>query len=507
MGYFLGIDIGTFESKGCIVDENFKILKTAKKSHSLRTPKPGWAEHDANEIWWNDFVRLSRELLSDIDAKKIIAVGCSAIAPTMLPVDKNGEPLRPAILYGIDTRASSEIEDLEKMLGKKWIRERCWNDLSSQSVGPKILWFKRNEPHLFEKTWKIMTATSFIVYKLTKQVVIDFYTAAAFTPLFNLNTLKWQEELSEVLVPPEKLPFPMWTASIAGTVTKEAYLETGIPVGTPVIVGTADAAAEFVSAGGSAPGDFMIMIGTTIFFIGMLSNPPKSEKLWNSVFLEPNSYCLAGGMATGGALTKWFRDNFAEREIAEAERQNLDAYEILYKESSRIPPGSQGLLVLPYFSGERTPLNDPKARGVIAGLTISHGKYHIYRALLEGVAFGIRHNFEEMEKERLNISRVIAVGGGTKNPLWLDIISSVIDRELLVPKVTIGASFGDTLLAAISQKVFRKLRDISRIFNDYKIIQPDNYLHQVYNKYYEIYRNIWNSIRNWVHKLADFGRE
>jgi len=504
MAYFLGIDIGTYETKGCLIDDKFRIVKTAVRQHTLSTPHPGWAEHDADEIWWRDFVAIARDLLSKVEKGQLAAVGCSAIAPTMLPVDQSGRPLRPAILYGIDTRAYREIEELTEILGIEWIQKHCWNLLSSQAVGPKILWFKKNEPALYKNTWKIMTATSYLVFKLTGKVVIDFYTASSFTPLLDLNRLCWNKDLAQLLVSPDQLPDLKWTTEVAGVVTKESSAETGIPAGTPVIVGTADAAAEFVSTGAGQPGDTMIMLGSTVFFIEQTEQPLVSKTMWSSVFLHPNTYCIAGGMATGGALTRWFRDHFAVEELREEATSKTSAYEILWKRASQVPPGSSGVLVLPYFSGERTPINDPRARGVIAGLTIAHGKYHLYRALLEGVAFGIRHNIEHLEQAQ-KVSQIFMVGGGVKNGLWLEIISSTLNKPILIPPITIGASYGDALLAAISQRAIT-VGEIKSLFNEsYKIVYPNKNWFEIYNQYYVIYHNLWSCIKDWIHKLADLG--
>jgi xylulokinase len=504
--YFLGIDIGTYESKGSLVDENFKIIKTISVPHSLSIPKPGWAEHDAELIWWKDFTYISRELLKEIDVSKLEGVGCSAIAPTMLPVGYDGKPLRPAILYGIDTRAYKEIEELENFLGKEYIKIKCWNSLSSQSVGPKILWFKKNEPELYKKTWKVMTASTYLVYKLTGNVVIDYYTAATYTPLLDMEKLKWIDTLQKI-IPIEKLPDLLWTCQIAGKVTKEASQETGIPTGTPVIVGTADAAAEFISAGGSQIGDLMIMMGTTIFFIELLSSRPYLDQMWNSVFLEPNTYCIAGGMSTGGALTRWFRDNFGKEELEIEKQKRINAYEILYKQAEKIPPGANGLIVLPYFSGERTPINDPHARGVIAGVTLAHSKYHIYRAILEGISYGIRHNIDTISQANIKISRVLAVGGGVKNPLWLRILSSVIKRKIFIPSITIGASFGDCFLAAIGVGRLNSILDVGEIVRNYDSVDPVNFWEEIYEKYYSVYRALWENIKEEVHLLSLLGGE
>src|SRR5690625_2076117 len=195
--YLLGIDIGTYESKGVLINFNGEIVSSHAVPHDLLTPKRGWAEHDANEVWWGDFCTISNSLLdkSNINSDEIAAIGSSAIAPDVLPVDKNGEPLRNGILYGIDTRADKEIEEMENQLGEAEVLKKSGNKLSSQSVGPKILWLKKNEPEVYKKTYKFLTATSFIINKLTNNYVIDHYTAAAgFIPFYDINQKKWDIE-------------------------------------------------------------------------------------------------------------------------------------------------------------------------------------------------------------------------------------------------------------------------------------------------------------------------
>ena len=306
----LGIDIGTFESKGVLVDGSGTIVAQAAHPHEMIVPRPGWAEHRAEEDWWGDTVRLCRVLLADsgVAAQEIKAMAVSAIGPCMQPVDGGGAPLMNGVLYGVDTRADAEIAELTDRIGADTILDRCGNALTSQSVGPKILWLKRNRPELFERTAKILTSTSYIVGRLTGECVIDHYTAANFSPLYDVETRDWTTELADDIVGPDRLPRLMWSTEIAGTITARAAAETGLAEGTPVTCGTIDAAAEAVSVGTAAPGDMMMMYGSTIFIIQITETRIRDSRLWYAPWLYPDRHASMAGLATSGTLTHWFRD-------------------------------------------------------------------------------------------------------------------------------------------------------------------------------------------------------
>ncbi|MES2146044.1 MAG: FGGY family carbohydrate kinase, partial [Pseudomonadota bacterium] len=313
MTYTLGVDIGTFETKGVLVDAQGRIVASAATSHKMIVPRPGWAEHRADTDWWGDFVTVTRALLarSRIDARDIACIATSAIGPCMLPVDATGKPLMNGVLYGVDTRASDQIAALDARIGKDPILATCGNALTSQSVGPKILWLKETHPDLFAKTAKVLTSTSYITWKLTGEYVIDHYTAANFSPLYDVNRLQWTTDLAADILLPESLPRLMWSTEIAGHVTPDAARETGLALGTPVTCGTIDAAAEAVSVGVQAPGEMMMMYGSTIFMIEVTGHPVRDPRLWYAPWLFPGSHASMAGLATSGTLTHWFRDQLA----------------------------------------------------------------------------------------------------------------------------------------------------------------------------------------------------
>ena len=411
----LGIDIGTSSSKGVLVALDGRVIAEQTVPHSFDIPRPGWAEQDADAIWWQDFCDISRGLIKSaaIDPARIAGVACSAIAPTMLPLDANYRPLRPAILYGIDTRAGQEIADLNAELGEDEIFERCGHSLSAQSVGPKVLWYRRNQPDLFKRTRKIVTAASYLVFRLTGRFVVDNYVAPYFTPFFDVQEMAWHKDWVERVCPLDWLPETLWSTEQAGVVTAHAAQETGIPLGTPVAVGTADALAEALAAGAIDKGDMMIMYGTTLFLIQTTRQYRPHRDLWASVHLRPGQAILAAGMSTSGALLSWFRDELAHEERQIEAQSGVNAFEQLSSSAAPIEPGSEGLITLPYFSGERTPINDVNAKGLIFGLSLSHSRAHLYRSCLEGIGFGLRHNIEAMADVDALPQRLVAIGGGT----------------------------------------------------------------------------------------------
>lgn len=445
VGYTLGIDIGTFESKGVIADDTGQIIAQAARPHKMIVPRPGWAEHDAMLDWWGDFVHLSQTLLatSKVDPKAIRAVATSAIGPCMLPVDAAGAPLTRGVLYGVDTRASAEIAMLNAQLGEAAILKRCGNALTSQSVGPKILWLQRNHPAIWAQTAKILTSTSFIVQRLTGQLVIDHHTAASFSPLYDSKTQNWSADLSGICRR-DQLPQLMWSTEIAGHITKAAALETGLAPGTPVTCGTIDAAAEAVSIGVRNPGDMMIMYGSTIFIIQITDRRLSDTRLWQTPWLFPGQFSAMAGLATSGTLTHWMRDQFARDLLPDT------AFTTLTAEADASPPGARGLICLPYFSGERTPIHDPDAKGAFFGLNLTHTRGDLYRAAIEGIASATRHITDTYAGAGAAPLRVMAVGGGTKNRPWLQATSDMTGLDQTLCKVASGASFGNAFLASLA---------------------------------------------------------
>ena len=495
MQYFLGIDIGTYESKGILTDKNGNVIASATNPHKMLVPEPGWAEHRPEEDWWNDFVKITKKILkaSKINPGDISCIATSAIGPCMLPVSNEGYPLMNAVLYGVDTRAEKEIIELNQEVGKEKILQNCGNALTSQSVGPKILWLKKNCPEIYKKAGKILSSTSYLVQKLTGEIVIDHYTAANFTPLYDIKNLKWTDALTKNIIEIERLPKLMWTTEIAGYVSKAASKETGLATGTPVTVGTIDAAAEAISVGVCSAGEMMMMYGSTIFIIQVTKEKIIDGRLWYAPWLFKGLHGSMAGLATSGTLTHWFRDNFA-KEIPKDK-----AFEILAAEAAQSPPGSKGLIVLPYFSGERTPIHDPKARGTIFGLDLTHTRGDIFRAFLEGIAMGTAQVFETYEAIGQKPKKVMAVGGGTKNNIWMQATSDFSQIDQVISEKSTGASYGNAFLAALAVGAVSQC-DITKWNPElFKIKAQNSVLHAEKNK---LFRQLYESSKEIAHAVA-----
>lgn len=491
----LGIDVGTYSSKGVLVEPDGTLLKQHVVPHKMDIPKPGWAEQDADGIWWADVVDICHALLdgSPYSGDDIAGVAVSAIGPCLLPLDASGKPLRKGILYGVDTRASEEIGLLNERLGEAAIFEFSGMALTSQAVGPKILWLQRHEPDVWAKTKHLTTASSYLVYRLTGEHVMDKHTASHYMPLIDIAALTWSERFN--VAPLEFLPRLAWSDEKAGEITSEAAERTGLRAGTPVAVGAVDALSEAISVGAVQPGDLMVMYGSTTFFILVLDEPVPDPRTWTTAGAFEGQYALAAGMSTTGSLTRWFRDEFAKDLPEESGYQNL------FEGTQSVPPGAGGLLLLPYFSGERTPINDPRARGVIAGLTLSHTRDHLFRAVLEGVGFGIRHNLETFREMGTPAKRILAVGGGTKNDTWVRLVSDIIGVPQLVPKETIGASYGDAFLAGMASGTLERSA-LDAWVGSLRTIEPSAATRALYDDLFIDFKTLYKSTRDIVHRLS-----
>lgn len=486
----LGIDIGTASSKAVLATPDGEIVASATTPHDMSLPHPGWAEMDAEEVWWGDIVALTKQLVNDENRDAIAAMCVSGVGPCLLLCDENLSPQRPAILYGIDMRATDEIAELTERLGAAAIVNRGGTPLSTQAVGPKMLWVQRKEPHVWERSTRWFNSSSYVVAKLTGEYVLDHHTASQCDPLYDINSFRWLDDWVDEIAPGIEMPRLAWPSEIVGHVTALAAEETGLRTGTPVAAGTVDAWAEAISVGVRRPGDLMLMYGSTMFFVQVLPGLRTSPLLWTTAGVEPQTYTAAAGMATSGSLTTWMRELMG----------GVD-FETLIKEASATPPGADGLLVLPYFAGERTPVFDPDARGVIAGLSLRHSRGHVFRATYEGIAFGIKQILSLLDEVAQDLPRrIVAVGGGTKGELWTRVVSDITGRPQIVPKETIGASFGDAWMAGVGAGVISSDTEWVR---DPEVIQPDPTTKDVYDDLFAGYEDLYLSTRDVVHRLAN----
>ncbi|WP_341933138.1 FGGY-family carbohydrate kinase [Microbacterium sp. LWO14-1.2] len=490
----LGVDIGTSSSKGVLVDADGAIVATATRSHDVSRPRTGWVEMDG-DVWWDEFVDLARELLAAVPDAEVAGVGVSGMGPCILLADEDDRPVRPAILYGVDTRSTAQIERMTRELGESEITRIGGSTLTSQAGGPKLVWVADEEPDVWQRARRVYMPASWLARRLTGAYVLDHQSASQVSPLYDIEREAWHDEWWQRYASSIEQPPLLWAGDVAGAVSADAAQATGIPEGTPVIAGTIDAWTEAVSVGAHGLGDLMLMYGTTMFLVATGEETLRTPSMWTTAGAFAGTRNLAGGLSTSGALTAWLKD------LTGAD------YPQLLAEATASGAGARGLLVLPYFAGERTPIQDPDARGVIAGLTLAHTRGDLYRAALEATALGVRHNVETMRAAGADIRRIVAVGGGTQGRLWLQIVSDVTGLVQEVPATTIGASYGAAFLAAVATVEGDATADgeapsIAAWNPVTETIRPDDSLRELYDELFDRYTRLYRETADVVHELA-----
>ncbi|OLQ93166.1 hypothetical protein BIY22_01360 [Vibrio panuliri] len=501
--YYLGIDIGTYSSKGVLVDTYGEIIAQHSIAHELSVPHEGFAEHDAMQVWWGEFQAICRELisLSGIDAEQIKAVGHSAMSPCLVCADEQGKPLHAAILYGIDTRASEQQQQMYQLLGQDNIYQLSGGLLSSQSVVPKMLWVKQHMPKVWNQTHYLFSASGFITYQLTNHYCLDCYDAIAYSGIYNCHSNSWDLDSCQRLGINKPLPQLHWATEIVGKVTEDAARATGLKVGTPVLTGCADAGAEALSAGVMANGDTMLMYGSSTFFITRTPYRISSPIFWSNCFLEPDTYVVTGGTATCGSLLTWYLNQFGSQAKLDSKLHHTNPHAELMKKFEHSAPGANGLICLPYFSGERTPILDSDAKGMLFGLTLGHTDADIYRSVVEGIAMSITHNIRALGLE-CEVKRLLAVGGGVNNHHLLQSVSDFAQVEQSVSDRSVGASYGNCMMAAVCCGQFECLDEAVshwvKFEQNFKANPPLVEL----ERNYEIYLHLYQANRELMHGLS-----
>jgi xylulokinase len=494
--YLLGVDVGTHSTKGVLVTQDGQVVAQGAVEHDVSRPRPGWAEHDADAVWWNDVSQVIPRLLNEASAQpgQVASVGVSGLAPAMVPIDADGRPLRPGILYGIDARATAEIDWFNSELGWDLPGTPPARRMQAQSLAPKIVWFRDHEPERWKRTHQILGPTGYIVYRLTGARVIDSADAEALVPFYDPIIDNWDSSMCNRFgVPLEVLPRIQQPTDIVGTVTPQAARHTGLAIGTPVICGSMDGLTEYLSSGVIQSGEGCVVFGSTMCVCVLSSEQRTHPSLYGGRSLVPGMFRLSGGMATSGALTRWFRDEFSPRQD----------FESLSKDASVVSAGSDGLVVLPYFGGERSPIFDGQARGLVLGLTVSHTRAHLYRALLEGVAYALRHHFELMAQIGVIPRRLVALGGGARSELWRQIVSNVTGHTLECVERDVGAPLADAFLAGYGIGLFDDFSQLSESWVRIgEIVSPDPECSSVYDRYYSVYRRLYERTKEDMHELT-----
>lgn len=502
--YFMGIDTGTSETKGVLIDVDANIVASSSAAHDIKQVGPNAYDHDAEKDWWGDFCKVSRDLIekSGVDPTDIKCVTTSALGLCCVAVDENCVPTRPAISYGIDGRAEKQMRDLEQEWGQEFIDRVFGRPLCSSDVPPKIRWIQENDPDAYERTAKFINSSTYITAKLTGEYYIDTFLgmAGGFKPLYGEDGHP-TEETCKGICRPDQLATIAEETDIIGHVTAEAAAATGLAEGTPVTPGGDDSACEAISCGIGKQGDLIVQFGSTIYMFLLTDHLVMDPRVWHEEFIIPGTCDVSGATNTAGSMTKWLRDTMFQDLKAAEEAGGENAYTVMAQLAEKVPVGSHGLICLPYFAGERTPIDDPNARGAFFGLTIGHTREDMLRAGLEGVAYSINQHFRIFEEDGVPIHRVLVAGGGTKNHAWMQIVADVCGKTLPVPEVTIGASYGDAMMAAVAAGYWKDFDELASKVKIASTYEPNPENHEAYKKYQKLFDELYPATRDIVHQL------
>jgi len=438
--FFLGIDVSTTGAKALLIDEKGAVAASATTPLSLQTPKPLWSEQDPRE-WWTATAKSVRKALADARAsgKDVAAVGLTGQMHGLVLLDEKRDVLRPAILWN-DQRTAAECAEIEARVGREALVQETGNVALTGFTAPKILWVRRHEPEVYAKARLVLLPKDYVRLRLTGAAAMDKADGSG-TILFDLRGRGWSKRVLDRLeIPADWLPRTFEGPEATGEVTAEAAAETGLAAGTPVMAGGGDQAAGAVGAGAVRPGVVSLTLGTSGVVFATTDEPlvEPQGRLHAFCHAVPGKWHFMGVTLSAAGSLQWYRDTLAPKE----------SFADLVAEAEKAPAGSEGLLFLPYLSGERTPYPDPLARAGFVGLTVRHTRAHLTRAVLEGVAFSMRDCFALLQGAGLSgVSEVRIAGGGAKGALWRRVVASALGLPMLTVNSTEGAAYGAALLA------------------------------------------------------------
>jgi xylulokinase len=442
MGHVLGIDASTTAVKAILIDEAGIVRGVGTSEYEFSVPRPLWSEQEPR-LWWDGTVAAVRSVLAatGVAAGDIVAVGLTGQMHGAVLLDAEDEVLRPAILWN-DQRTGAECDQIREVIGPERLVAITGNDALTGFTAPKLAWVRNHEPDVWRRVAHVLLPKDYVRLRLTGRHAMDKADGSG-TMLFDLAARDWSGEMLAALgIDPAWMPPTFEGPEVTGALTAEAAAATGLRAGTPVVAGGGDQAANAVGVGAVAPGVVALSLGTSGVVFATTDRPLFEARGRVHAFCHavPGRWHMMSVMLSAAGSLRWFRDALAPG----------TAYDDLMALASEVPPGSDGLLFLPYLTGERSPHPDPLARGAFVGLTLAHDRRHMTRAVIEGVAFGLRDGLDLMVEAGMPAPSVIrASGGGTASPLWRQVLADILGAEIATVDTAEGAAYGAALLAAV----------------------------------------------------------
>jgi len=492
--HVMGVDIGTTGCRACAVSADGLLLAEASVPYEPDRPRPGWAEQDP-QVWWDAFCKATCEIAARGDLKAVRAVAFSTQSTALIPLDGGGEPLRKAIIWQ-DRRCAPQCRQIARRFGERKVREVIGWKPDTFHSWPKILWFMEEEPHLFARTRWLVQVGGYLALRLCGKLVLDRANAVGYP--MNVGDLTWHEEFCSWRdFPREKISPIVDSVSVIGEVSSEATGQCGVPPGTPIVAGGMDTACAAFAVGVDRPGRSFEVSGTS-GGIGVCSQAPSAEeKLGVAPHLFENVYINHAPMSAAGASLKWFKDQFCGDLKLQADRQGRSAYEVMEEGAASLPDGPTGLLFLPYLAGERAPVWDPDARGVMVGFSLDTTRAQMIKMVMEGVAYALRQNAELAEAAGLHVAALRSCGGGARSRLWSQIKADVTGLPVVVYPPHRDAAFGAALLAGVGTGLWtREEADALLEAEQTTVYEPRPHLTSSYEPFYRRYCRLYDRFRD-----------
>ena len=500
MKLFLGLDVSTTGAKALLINEKGGVVSSATTPLTLSTPYPLWSEQDPRD-WWIGISNSIHQALEQagISGSTVTAIGLTGQMHGLVLLNEQGEVLRPAILWN-DQRTSVQCDEMRSRLGRQHLIQITGNDALTGFTAPKILWVQQNEPEIYARVRHILLPKDYIRYRLTGEYAMDKADGSG-TILFDLKTRNWSPEiLSTLEIPANWLPPTFEGPEVTGCVSALAAAETGLAQGTPIVGGSGDCAAQAVGVGAVQPGIIALTLGTSGVVFATTETPliEPEGRLHAFCHAVPGCWHFMGVMLSAAGSLQWYRDTLAPGV----------SFDTLVNEAGDIKAGSDGLLFLPYLTGERTPYPDPLVRAAWIGLTVRHTRAHMTRAVLEGVAFGIKDSFRLILQAGLgSIEQVRISGGGAKSVLWRQIMADVLGVELVTVNTSEGAAFGAALLAGVGAGIYENVQaacEATIQITDHTSPTQDT---PTYQDYYPHYRALYPALAPEYKEMAELDKK
>ncbi len=497
MRFILGIDIGTSACKVSVFHKNGAVVASVTRPYPVYYPKPGWAEQNPDE-WWEEVCAAIPEVIlkAAISPAEIACIGIDGQSWSAIAVDKDGDILCNTPIW-MDTRASAICESLTASIGEENILSLCGNPLQPSYTTGKILWYKKHLPHLYKKIYKVLQSNSYIVYRMTGVFSHDMSQGYGLH-CFDMSQGKWDEGMAKALgIDLDLLPPLYHCHEVVGHVTKQAASQCGLVSGIPVIAGGLDAACGTLGCGVLHPGETQEQGGQAGGMSICTDSPKGDKRLILSYHVIPDRWLLQGGTVGGGGVMKWVEENFGDYERIMAKSVGKNSMQLLDEKAKMIPPGSDGLIFLPYMRGERSPIWDPNAKGVFFGLDYSKTKGHMIRSALEGTAFALKHNLEVAESLGVHVNVLRSMGGAANSLLWTQIKCDVTGKKIVVPSADTATSLGVVILAGVGVGIYDSFESAVKLtVHEERYHKPQKANRKVYDQNYNKYLQLYQAVKD-----------